>query len=119
MDAATKIIPVTLESGSVIRIQARPVESEVNSVVVPVGEEVESDVSLNLRPLREVADSIEEIARTIKTALDKVKPSKASVEFGVEFAVEAGQLTAMIVSGGSTASLKICMEWSDSTAEQE
>jgi hypothetical protein len=52
------------------------------------------------------------IADTIKASLDKAKPSKASVEFGLEFGYESGQLTAMIVKGASKANLKIILEWS-------
>ena len=118
MDPSPSIIPVELESGAIIRVQATPLGETSDTSLPAVGEEVESDVSLNLRPLKEVADSIEGIAQTIKTALDKVKPSKASVEFSVEFGVEGGQLTAMIVQGTSNANLKICLEWSESDAEK-
>jgi hypothetical protein len=42
--------------------------------------------------------------------LEKVKPKKASVEFGLEVAVESGKLTTLLVKGASTANLKITLE---------
>ena len=116
MDTSLSIIPVELENGAVIRVQATPIGEQS---LPEIGEEIESDVSLNLQPLREVADSIEGIAQTIKSALDKVKPSKASVEFNVEFGFEAGQLTAMIVQGSGNANLKVCLEWEEPKPEKE
>ena len=35
----------------------------------------------------------------VTETLDKIKPDKASANFGVELAVEAGNLTALIVKG--------------------
>lgn len=117
MKTSPSIIPVQLENGSIIRIQATPIGETAGTPPPAIGEEIESDVSLNLQPLKDVADSIEGIAQTIKTALDKIKPTKASVEFGVEFGVESGQLTAMIVQGNGSANLKICMEWNESKSD--
>lgn len=119
MDTSLSIIPVELENGAVIRVQATPIGEPGDSSLPEIGEEIESDVSLNLQPLREVADSIEGIAQTIKSALDKVKPSKASVEFNVEFGFEAGQLTAMIVQGSGSANLKVCLEWEEPKPNKE
>jgi len=118
MDSVPSIVPVTLENGAIIRVQATLIGEPADASLPEVGEEVESDVSLNLRPLKEVADSIEGIAQTIKTALDKVKPSKASVEFNVEFGFEAGQLTAMIVQGSGNANLRVCLEWTEPKADE-
>ncbi|NER99250.1 MAG: hypothetical protein F6J86_36415, partial [Symploca sp. SIO1B1] len=75
------------------------------------GEEVESDVSSNYQYLQQATDAIEGIADTLKQSLEKIQPTKASVEFGLEFGYESGQITAMIVKGGSKANLKITLEW--------
>jgi len=110
MELGTQIISVKLDNGAIIRIQATPVV-ETSTGQTELGEEVESDVSLNIRPLKEVADAITGIAESIKGAIDAVKPTKASVEFGIEFGYEAGQLTAVIVKGSGKANLKISLEW--------
>jgi hypothetical protein len=47
----------------------------------------------------------------IATPLQKVKPKKATVKFGMEMAIEAGQLTAVIVKGSGKANLEITLEW--------
>ena len=44
-------------------------------------------------------------------ALARVKPDHATVEFGVDASVEAGGLTALIVKGTGSATLKITLEW--------
>lgn len=110
MEPETQIVPVKLDNGAIIRIQTTPVV-EMPTGQVELGEEVESDVSLNIRPLKEVTDAITGIAESIKGAIDAVKPTKANVEFGVEFGYEAGQLTAVIVKGSGKANLKISLEW--------
>lgn len=112
-DLNTQIIPVTLANGKIIRVEAvltgEGSTSELNT------EEIESDVSIKLQPLKEVTDAIEGIATTLKESIDKVKPSKASVEFGLEFGCESGELTALIVRGSSKANLKVVLEWQDTT----
>jgi hypothetical protein len=112
MELETKFLPIELANGVVIRVEATQFGESTNREQPLIGEEIESDVSLNIQPLKGVTDTIEEIAGTIKASLDKVKPTKASVEFGVEFGYESGQLTAMIVKGSGKANLKITLEWS-------
>lgn len=109
MENSTVAVPVELANGVIVRVQATT--GEANSPSTSVGEEVESDVSLNLRPLKEINDAIEGIAATIKAAVDNVKPTKATVEFGLEFEFQAGQLTALIIQGSEKANLKISLEW--------
>ena len=59
-----------------------------------------------------VAASIEAVAGRVTAALDRVKPDKASVEFGVDVGVEAGMLTGLIAKGTGSATLKVTLEWS-------
>lgn len=46
----------------------------------------------------------------VTETLDKIKPDKASANFGVELAVEAGNLTALIVKGWGKGNLEITLE---------
>ena len=114
MESEIKVVPVELENGSIIRVQATPI-AETETEQSKIGEEIESDVSLNIRPLKEVTDAITGIAESIKGAIDAAKPTKASIEFGVEFGYESGQITALIVKGTGTANLKISLEWNQSS----
>ncbi len=43
--------------------------------------------------------------------IQKVKPKKATLKFGMEIAVESGALTAVIVKGSGKANLEITFEW--------
>ena len=100
MEARTEIIKTQLANGAIVYIQA----------TVLGGEE---EVAFSLPSFKEVTDAIEGIAESVVTALQKVKPRKASVEFGLEVALEAGQLTALLVKGSGTSNLKITLEWGE------
>lgn len=99
-EAFTEKIPVQLENGKVIKIE-----------VSQTGQE---DVGFDDEPLsfKEVTDALEGIVNSLNNTIQKVNPDKASVKFGMKLAVEAGQLTAMIVKGSSKANLEITLEWS-------
>ncbi len=101
-------IPVQLENGSLIRVEATVIGS---SIQVVEGEEIESDVGARIQSLKEVTDAIEGIAGSVVDSLKKFEPSESSIEFGIEFGYESGQLTALIVKGTGKANLKITMKW--------
>ncbi len=74
------------------------------------------DVALGDRlQLGEVQEAITGLSQLVKDAISKVAPDKASVEFGMDLSVEAGKLTALLVSGSATASFKVALEWDNST----
>jgi len=100
MEQRTTIIPVKMNDGTIMRVQA---------TVLPGG----GDVASNLLPFEGVSEAIESISKTIIASFEKVKPRKASVEFGLEVAAESGKLTALLVKGSGTASLKIVLEWGE------
>ncbi len=100
MELRREIVPVQLANSVTMRVEATLLGSE-------------EDVAFNILPFQEVSDAIESIASTFTTTLEKVKPKKASVEFGLEVAVESGKLTTLLVKGASTANLKITLEWGE------
>jgi hypothetical protein len=61
--------------------------------------------------LDQVSGTLEGIAQAIRSGLDKVKPSKTTVELGIQLAVKNGKLTGMLVEGQAHASLKVTLEW--------
>lgn len=93
----TEFVPVELANGTTIKIE-----------VSKTGRE---DVGLNILPFKQVTETLEGIVETLKDTLDKVKPDKATVKFGVEMAVESGSLTAMIVKGTGKGNLEITLGW--------
>jgi hypothetical protein len=100
MELRREIVPVQFANGVAMRVEATLLGGE-------------EDVAFNILSFREVSDAIESIASTFTATLEKVKPKKASVEFGLEVAVESGKLTTLLVKGASTANLKITLEWGE------
>ena len=58
-----------------------------------------------------VTETLQGIGTAIIGALDNVKPSRASVEFGLELAVKGGKLVSVFVDADTKASLKVVLEW--------
>jgi hypothetical protein len=61
--------------------------------------------------LAQVSGTLEGIAQAIRSGLDNVKPSRTTVELGIQLAVKNGKLTALLVEGQAEASLKVTLEW--------
>lgn len=99
MTTRQELIPVKLPNGAQIRVVATMLGGK------------EADVAFKLLSFDEVTNTIEGIAGSLNAALQKIQPKKASVEFGLEVAVESGALTALLVKGSGTATLKITLEW--------
>ena len=58
-----------------------------------------------------VRDTIEAIAGQMAGVWQRVKPSEASVEFGLKVTGKSGKLTGLLVEGGGEASLKVTLTW--------
>lgn len=61
-------------------------------------------------------DSVTEVGSILVEKLKAVKPTRATVELHFGFTLEAGKLTALLVSGQAEASLTITLEWFDQSA---
>ncbi|HWU00187.1 MAG TPA: CU044_2847 family protein [Terriglobales bacterium] len=61
--------------------------------------------------LSSVMNAIEGIASDVAGVLSRVNPSEATIEFGVEVGLEAGQLTALLVKGTGKANFSISLKW--------
>lgn len=100
MEDKSEIVKAELADGTIIHIQATALGGEER-------------VDFAILPFKELTDAIEGIAKSVVATLEKVKPRRASVEFGLEVGIESGKLTALIVKGSGTANLKITLEWGD------
>jgi hypothetical protein len=100
MDNNTQMIKTQLADGSVIYVQATMLGGR-------------QDIALSLPPFGDIMRTISSIAESIVLVLRHIKPQKASVEFGLEFALASGKLTSMLVQGTNNANLKITLEWSE------
>ena len=58
-----------------------------------------------------VGEALQGVGSVIVDSLERIKPSKATVEFGLELGVKGGSLVSVFVDSGSKASLKVTLEW--------
>jgi len=93
----TKTVPVELNDGTLIHVE-----------VSHTGRE---DVAFDTKSFKQVTEVLEGISKTLSESLEKIQPNKATVKFGMEFSIESGQLTAIIVKGASKANLEVTLEW--------
>ncbi len=96
-------VPVQLPNGAVVKVE-----------VASTGRE---DVGFDVKQFQPVADAIEGVVQMTSAPIQRVKPKKATVKFGMELAIESGQLTAVIVKGSGKGNLEITLEWEAPTKE--
>jgi hypothetical protein len=96
-ESRSETVPVQLPNGAIVKVE-----------VTNTGQE---DVGFDTKQFQPVADAIEGVVQMIAAPIQKVRPKKATVKFGMELAIEAGQLTAVIVKGSGKANLEITLEW--------
>ncbi|MEO0405465.1 MAG: CU044_2847 family protein [Bacteroidota bacterium] len=103
------------------------IDSETISVTLPNGSAIKfetsdfgrEEVSFDNFSFEEIDSALLGITDAIKRTIQKVKPQKASVKFGIEIGVESGNLTAIIVKGASKANLEITLEWEQEIHQQQ
>ena len=93
----TEQIPVALPNGTIIKVE-----------VTQTGRE---DVAFDTKPFQQVTDAIEGVIIAVAGTLQRARPDKASIKFGVDVGIDAGQLTALLVKGNTKANLEISLEW--------
>ena len=110
-EARGNTVPVQLPNGAVVKVE-----------VASRGRE---DVGFDVKQFQPAADAIEGVVQMIAAPIQKVKPKKATVKFGMELAIarrtgcanESGQLTAVIVKGSGKENLEITLEWEAQSKE--
>jgi hypothetical protein len=105
----TRTVPVKID-GVIIMVEATCPSSETTN---DSETEYESDISGEIFSFEEVNKTILAISKELSKTLAAAKPSKATVEFGIELQKESGQLLAQIIQGSSKVNLKITLEWSN------
>jgi hypothetical protein len=95
----TETINAKLDDGTIVKVQVAATggRQDVAGGQIPA--------------LKDVGKAIEGIVEAVATPIHKAMPSKATVKFGIDVAVEPGQLTAMLVKGGGNATLEVTLEW--------
>jgi len=103
---ATTLVTATLPSGVPIRVEV--VGSDSGDGMTSVG--------LRDLDLDKALDTVGEIGSVVVEKLKAARPTRATVELRLGFAVEAGKLTALWVNGKGDASLTVTLEWSERPA---
>jgi hypothetical protein len=95
-----------------MRSEAIAVELEGGrKIFVEANIQGEEQVSFGFAKFSGLSEAVGDIAKSIAGVIDQVKPASAEVEFGVDAAIESGQLTALLVKGTGTANVKITLRW--------
>jgi len=66
-----------------------------------------------------VRDTVEAISNELLQVWDRVKPSEASVEFGLSLTAKTGKLTGLLVEGDGQASLKVTVKWKSGSSDKD
>jgi|tagenome__1003787_1003787.scaffolds.fasta_scaffold20823479_1 hypothetical protein len=100
MDDGTRreVVAVELEDGSVAYVEARLLDEERLVASVP-------------KAMSKALKNVRAISAELVASLEALGPRKATLEIGIEFAVESGELTALLVSGSATSNVTITLEW--------
>lgn len=102
MEMRTKIIPVKISETLTVMVEARSLGGE-------------QDVSNKFLSFGPVTDAIEAIASQMALTVEKIKPDKITIEFGLEISVKSAQLVTLLVNGEQKGNLKISMAWESKT----
>ena len=97
------VVTALLPSGAPVRVE----------VAVPEPGDGITSVGLRDLFLDKALDVVGEIGSVVVEKLKEAKPTRATVELKLGFALEAGKLTALWVGGKGEASLTVTLEWSD------
>lgn len=109
VSSQTISVPVEVE-GVTVMVEATCLKAQIEDINST--NEIESEVSGKILSFEEVSETITAVSTGLAKSWAVVKPTKATVEFGVELQYQPGQLLAAIVQGSSKVNLKITLEWS-------
>lgn len=101
-DRNTGIVATMLSSGERIFVEAIPLDG--------FGTEVE--VILSASSFKSFTDGVEAVVQQMIRSLGKVRLHSANIVLNFEIGVESGQLMALLVKGGGTASVRITLDFS-------
>ncbi|NJL79911.1 MAG: hypothetical protein HC836_15335 [Richelia sp. RM2_1_2] len=97
MELQRKIITVELSDGTNVRVEATLIG--------------ERKLTFQTRPFSEITGAIESLTKEIAETVQKIKPDKARVRFGIDVSIESGKLTPLLVKDASTGNIEITLEW--------
>lgn len=66
-----------------------------------------------------VAKAITKISQFYASSIQEIRPTKATLKYGLAISVEQGSLMAALVRGTGTANLEVTLEWENSPNSNE
>ena len=103
VESETTVVTARLPSGALVRVEVASAESSDGM----------TSVGLRGLELDKALDTVAEISSVVVEKLKAAKPTKATVELKLGFAMEAGKLTALWIGGKGEASLTVTLEWAE------
>lgn len=96
------IVPATVANGRTVAVR-----------VIGSGPDELSSVALSDRilNLNDAMEDVASLAATVRDHLERVAPTRATVEIGIGFTLSAGRLTALVVDANADVSMKLTLEW--------
>jgi hypothetical protein len=98
MSTDTEVRTVTLADGTQFKIEVRRGTYQDASALDTLGFDA-------------VLGMLESFSSSLTAVIERAKPTKAAIEFGMEVTAEAGKLTALICQGKATANFTVKFEW--------
>lgn len=106
-------VPVRVDANTVIRIEATPLSDLTQE------QEDEYVKTVTVPSFDEITNHLKGVAKAIIGVWEEVKPSRATVTFGMEIGFETGKVTALLVQGSAQANFQVTLEWNQYPIEQE
>jgi hypothetical protein len=97
----SRVVEVVLPNGSMAFVRATDLDGGIAEKVGWV----------DRFNLDEITPTLEGIATTLRASVEKVRPSKVTVAFGIELVVKSGKLSGLLVEGQGGGSLTVTIEW--------
>lgn len=104
----TRVIEVSLPNGATALVRATDVDGGASP----------KSALANRFDFDEVAATMSGMSEAIRSALTAAAPDQVTVDLGLEMAVKAGKLTALVVEGAGAASLSVRLTWNGGTTSR-
>ncbi len=99
----TELLPLVLEDGQIVYVEAKAVPGEAL-------------VASHLHTLQDLCGQVQHIAAGLLKSVAALSPEKVTLEFGLQFAAQAGKLTSLVIGGSAQSNIKIQLEWKPGTS---
>jgi len=105
--AETKLIPVRTPNGETVVMSVVDLDG-----TAPDGRRAgEQQVAAAMPNLSDALKAVDDFTAGLRSALKGVAPDHTTVEFSINFAVQAGKVTALFMDGSAEGAVTVTLEW--------